>query len=211
MPEPIHDIEGFVLAGGASSRMERDKGHLQWGATTFAERAAEALQTIATKPVVIVGGSGFDQSMGKFRFLPDFKPDDETRRAAIFGLQTIFRNSNATWAAILACDLPFADHNLFARLATFRNADFEAVVPVQPDGRWQPLCALYRGAACLPQVEAMLTENTWSLKELLNRIRPRFVSWAEIGDLPNSESFFLNVNTPADYSLALCLKAKDSD
>ena len=209
MSDQFEDIEGFILAGGASSRMGHDKGHLPWGETTFTERAAAALQTITTKPVVIVGGFGFDESPGKFRFLSDFKSDGETRRAPIFGLRTIFRNSNASWAAILACDLPFVSAELFERLATWRNADFEAVVPVQPDGKWQPLCALYRSAVCLPQVESMLEENLWSLKELLKRIRTRPIPFAEIADLPSAERFFLNVNTPAEYELAMRLKAED--
>ncbi len=207
MPEQTNNIEGFVLAGGASSRMGCDKAGLRWGDSTFIEHSAITLQTITTAPIAVVGGSETAESSAEFRFLPDaFEPNHENRRGAIIGLQTVFRNSNASWAAVLACDLPFVSGKLVERLAALRTNEFEAIVPVQPDGRWQPLCALYRSAACLPPVEKMLEENIWSVRELLGRIRTRLVPFTDISDLPNSERFFLNVNTPADYKLALRLK-----
>jgi molybdopterin-guanine dinucleotide biosynthesis protein A len=202
--EHINEIEGFILAGGASSRMGRDKSRLQLGETTFIGRAATALQAVTINQIVIVGGSDFAESPNEFRFLPDdIKFGVENGRAAIIGLQTVFRHAKTNWAAILACDLPFASPQLFERLATLRTAEFEAIVPVQPDGRWQPLCALYRNTSCLPHVEEMLEENIWSVKELLYRIRTRHVEFAEIADLQDAERFFINVNTPTDYERAL--------
>jgi molybdopterin-guanine dinucleotide biosynthesis protein A len=201
----FNDIEAFILAGGASSRMGRDKWRLRLGETTFIERAATALQSLTTEPITIVGNSSFAESFRGFRFLPDdVNPgNNENRRGAIIGLQTVFRNSGAKWAAILACDLPFASVDLMRHLAVLRTNECESVVPVQPDGRWQPLCALYHREACLPHIEEMIKENIWSVKELLCRTRTRLVEFAEIADLPGAESFFLNVNTPADYERAL--------
>lgn len=212
MPKRIDDIEGFVLTGGASSRMGRDKARLPFGEAAFFERAAAALRPLTTKPIVIVGGAGFARLSESFRFLPDnsITGVKEHERGAIIGLQTIFKNSKTSWVAILACDLPFADSNLFQRLSDLRTDEFEAIVPVQPDGRWQPLCALYRSQACLAHAEKMIEENIWSVRELVSRIRTRRVEFVEISDLPNSERFFLNVNTPADYEHALHLKAADN-
>lgn len=208
---PSNEIEGFVLAGGASSRMGRDKAQLPFGKATFAERAAFALNAVTNKPIYIVGNlltSDFPPEFkSKFRFLPDILTARENRRGAILGLHTVFANSNAPWAAILACDLPFASGELFERLTDLRAAEFDAVVPVQADGELQPLCALYRSEKCLPQIEKMLQENVWSVKKLLQRINPRLVEFAKIADLPGADHFFLNVNTPADYQLALTLEA----
>lgn len=188
--------------------MGRDKACLRLGETTFMRRAATALQTVTIKPIVVVGGSSAEESTNEFHFLPDdFKSDNEkNRRAAIIGLRTVFRHSKTAWAAVVACDLPFAGAELFERLAALRTTESEAIVPVQPDGRWQPLCALYLSETCLPQVEEMLEKSIWSVKELLGRVRTRLVEFAEFADLPNSERFFLNVNTPADYKLALHLE-----
>lgn len=212
MKSPTKEIEGFVLAGGASSRMGRDKAQLDFGGTTLVERAAESLRHIAVEPINIVGGlsaNNFsDELASKFRFLPDLVIEaEQNRRGAIVGLQTVFKSSRTAWAVVLACDLPFISAQFFERLANFCTADFDAIVSIQPDGRWQPLAGLYRSGACLPQIEMMLSENIWSVKELLQRVRTRQVEFREISDLPNSDLLFLNVNTPADYETALKLKA----
>jgi molybdopterin-guanine dinucleotide biosynthesis protein A len=106
-------------------------------------------------------------------------------------------------AAVVACDLPFVTADLFERLAAFvAENDFDAVVPVQPDGRAQPLCAIYKCAACLPPIEEMLRGDDWSLRNFHERINTRFVEFERLRDLPDSDFFFLNVNTPEDYLAA---------
>lgn len=209
------DLAGFVLAGGASSRMGRDKAQLQFGTTTLVERAANVLDSVTTVPVSIVGnlsvGDFTDELAGNFSWLRDDLTTEtqQQRRGAIVGLHTVFKNSKTAWAAILACDLPFAGAEIFDFLATQRTAEFDAIVPIQPDGRWQPLVALYRSQACLPQIEKMLGENVWSVKELLSRVRTRPVKFAEISNLPNADYMFLNVNTPTDYQIALKIELEN--
>jgi len=50
----MYSIEGFVLAGGASSRMGRNKAQLVLGGQSFVERIARALLGVA-EVVSIVG------------------------------------------------------------------------------------------------------------------------------------------------------------
>ena len=45
----MNDIEGFILAGGASSRMGEDKSRLRLGGRTFVERIADALRTVTAR------------------------------------------------------------------------------------------------------------------------------------------------------------------
>lgn len=205
----MNSVEGFILAGGASSRMGRDKAALRLGGKTFVERAAAALFRITGEKISLVGNLPFDQktinfSTGKFLELPVIA-DVQTKNspAALIGLHAALARAEADWAAVAACDLPFVTGDLFARLASFlgdENAD--AVVPLQPDGRAQPLCALYRRAGCLKAAEAALGGENWSLQDFLRRINTIFVEFAEFADLPNSDRFFLNVNTPEDFLAA---------
>jgi len=187
------------LAGGASSRMRKPKAALRLGDKTFLERAAVSLSKIAKNRVFVVGAkieNSFDLPI-----LPDIFQSNS--RAALIGLHTAFTKAGNDLAAILACDLPFADGVLFERLIDFTDDDFAAVVPLQPDGKPQPLCALYRAADCLLFAEKMLSETNWSLQKFLREIgSTRFVRFAEINDLPNAKNFFFNVNTPADFEMA---------
>ena len=105
-------------------------------------------------------------------------------------------------AAIVACDLPFVTGELFMRLAGWRE-NFEAVVPVQADGRLQPLCALYRKGACLSRAEELIAAGERRPRVLLEGVRTRRIMPEELADLSAAELFFTNVNTPPDYARAL--------
>jgi molybdopterin-guanine dinucleotide biosynthesis protein A len=192
MPE----IEGFVLAGGASSRMGADKAHLRIGGRTLVERAAAALGGVAGR-VSVVSSKPDAAAFG----LPTV-PDLLGGRGALGGLHAALSSASAEWAMILSCDLPFVTAALCGQLASLRAPGADAVAPFQPDGRPQPLCALYARAACLPVVEELLRADELRPRALLARVRTRWVTFAEVADLPGSEHFFSNVNTPEDFAEA---------
>jgi molybdopterin-guanine dinucleotide biosynthesis protein A len=196
----VVNFEGFILGGGASSRMGKNKAHLKLGGKTFVERAALSLSAIEPRRIFLVGDFTNENEATDIEILPDVFESDS--RASIIGLHTALFHAETEWIAVLACDLPFASGALFKILTEFLQNEFEAIVPLQKDERAQPLCALYR-KTCLPKVEAALASNEWSLKKLLEKLETRFVRFEEISDLPNAENFFFNVNTPADFARAL--------
>lgn len=189
----MNGIEGFILTGGKSSRMGTDKARLRLGAETFAEKIAAALGSM-TERVRPVGGFGPGE-------VGPAVPDVYREWGALGGLHAALAACQSEWAAVVACDLPFVTGELFARLAALR-ADFEAVVPIQSDGRAQPLCALYRKEPCLGQVEELIRAGERRPRALLERVRTRRVEFRELADLTDSALFFININTPADYSRA---------
>ncbi|HEX8288802.1 MAG TPA: molybdenum cofactor guanylyltransferase [Pyrinomonadaceae bacterium] len=195
----MNDFDGYVLAGGASRRMGRAKANLRLGGKTFVERAANALSAISPKRLLVVGNL-LEMPPG-LSALPDkFNTENAGQtRGSIIGLHAALSDARNDWAAALACDLPFVCGELFRKLASSSRKDFDAVVPLQNDDRPQPLCALYRAGTCLPVIEKMLGEENWKLRNLLQSVKTRFVSFDEISDLPHAEHFFFNVNTPEDF------------
>jgi molybdopterin-guanine dinucleotide biosynthesis protein A len=191
------EIEGFILAGGASSRMGEDKSRLSLGGRTFVEAAAGALRAVAARVCVVSSRAGAG-SHG----LPVVE-DLRAGVGALGGLHAALTSCGAEWAAVVACDLPFVTGGLLARLASARSDETDAVVPVQGDGRLQPLCALYRARVCLERVEEMIRAGELRPRLLSSRVRARLVAFEELRDLAGSESFFVNVNTPEDYARAL--------
>lgn len=190
------DVEGFILTGGASSRMGQDKSHMRLGGRSFVERAAEALSAVAGSIAVVsaredAGASG----------LPVVR-DIYEGAGALGGIHAALAATRARWAAIVSCDLPFVTGALFVRLAALRSRgaeQFETVVPVQTDGRRQPLCALYAREPCLEHAERLLRSGVRVPRALLALTRTRWVAPDEFADLEGADSFFLNVNTPEDY------------
>lgn len=192
----MSDMEGFILAGGASSRMGTDKARLSLGGSTFIERIARALRE-ATPDLRVVSArpESFDLNLP---VVADIHRDC----GALGGLHAALRACRAPWALVVSCDLPFVTGELFARLGELRAKETDAVAPLQADGRPQPLCALYSTAVCLERVERLLQEGERRPRVLLREVRTRWVVHTELSDLRDAELFFMNVNTPEDYRSA---------
>ena len=193
-----HNFEGFVLAGGKSSRMGEDKALLKIGDETFAERAARTLSPVCEGRVRIVLNP--NQSAADFsRF--EFVRDLFNERGAPGGIHAALANSESEWTIILACDMPLATEETISRLAEIAlnvPPEISAVVPRQPDGRLQPLCAVYRTSACLPRLEKLLlSKESFSVRDFLATID---TVYTENKKTPSeTETAFFNVNTLEDY------------
>ena len=195
-------IEGFILVGGASSRMGTDKARLSLDGRSFVERVATALSSV-TERVSVVGAHASAAAWG----LP-VVPDVYEKWGALGGLHAALSACRAPWAAVVACDLPYVTGELFARLAALRE-NFDAVVPVQRDARLQPLCALYAVEPCRRRAEELIAADERRPRSLLRRVAARRVAPHELADLEGASLFFMNVNTPEDYAQAR--KAVTSD
>jgi molybdopterin-guanine dinucleotide biosynthesis protein A len=189
----MFDVEGFILVGGASSRMGRDKAELMFAGHSSIERIAAELPP----PVTLVG------SRREYRHLSLRNvPDLHEHWGALGGIHAALADAKRPWAVMVACDLPFVTRELFARLRSLADEANDAVVPVQPDGRPQPLCALYRPKTCLPEAEKLIAQDEHTPRALLATVKTRWVEFPQLADLPGANNFFFNVNTPAEFELA---------
>ncbi len=196
----MSQIEGFILAGGASSRMGTNKAQLELEGKTFVERISGALASIATE-ISTVGAENQEMAAtGGVCQLPNV-PDVYDKWGALGGLHAALAACRADWAAVVACDLPFVTGELFVRLARLRE-NFDAVAPVQPDGRVQPLCALYRVALCRERAQKLIAAGERRPRALLREVQTRLVTNDELSGLNGAPFFFANVNTPQDYKHA---------
>jgi molybdopterin-guanine dinucleotide biosynthesis protein A len=196
----MFDVEGFILVGGASRRMGRDKALLDFGGQPLLERIARELSAVASA-VSLVGAR---QPYSSFKNVPDAYQ----QWGALGGIHAALMAAKTDWATVVACDLPFVTSELFERLATFVSNMTDAVVPIQRDGRPQPVCALYRAATCLPEIERLVATGEHTPRALLANVRTRYVEFSEIGDLPGAEHFFFNVNTPQELQNARAIWSK---
>jgi molybdenum cofactor guanylyltransferase len=189
------EVEGFILVGGASSRMGADKAGLRLGGRSFVERIAAALRSV-TENIRLVGARDERDSLG----FPVVR-DVYAKWGALGGLHAALASASSPWAAVVACDLPFVTGELFVRLASLRE-NFDAVVPLQPCGRLQPLCALYRRETCQPRAEELIAAGERRPRRLLLEVNARRVEPGELADLAHAALFFTNVNTPEDFAQA---------
>lgn len=198
----MESVEGFILIGGASSRMGTPKFRLEIDGETFVERIARELGRVATTVSVVTGVEQPELGLPIVR-------DVHQQWGALGGLHGALASCRAEWALIVACDLPLVKASLFDRLLSLREG-FDAVAPRQFDGRQQPLCAAYQVSACRPQAEALIESGERKPIALLQSVSTRWVETAEYADLPGARNFFDNINTPHDY-LRINQKANRGD
>jgi molybdopterin-guanine dinucleotide biosynthesis protein A len=188
-------MAGFILVGGASSRMGTHKAALLLEGRSFVQRIAEELLAV-TDSVTLIG-----KHSGKVELNLPSAPDVYENWGALGGVHAALFASQSPWSVIVACDLPFVTAGLFARLAALRD-DFEAVAAIQKDGRPQPLAALYRNDPCLERADQLIKSGERRPIALLQSVRTRWTAFSELEELPGSEHFFDNINTPQDYEQA---------
>lgn len=186
----MEQIAAFILAGGASSRMGTDKSQLRLEQQTFTQRIAETLLQL-TDSVFIVGRDSDESSL---RSVADVYP----KWGALGGIHAALAACSREWAIVVACDLPFVTSELFSYLAEQRM-DHDAVVPIQEDGRPQPLAALYRVDPCLRQATDLIEAGRRRPLDLLEAVKTRWVAFDELRNFARAHSFFVNINTPEDY------------
>jgi molybdenum cofactor guanylyltransferase len=199
MTTPRLDVEGFILVGGASSRMGADKSQLVIDGKTTVSLITDALGPVTSK-VTMVGAPADTTSS-----LPNI-PDLKERWGPLGGIQAALHACKTEYCLIAACDLPFLTSKLFARLIQLtnqKNGAFEAVVPLQSDDRPQPLSAVYERLPCLTAAERSIALGEHTPRALLDKVKTRYVNFSEFADLPGVEHFFLNLNRPEHYERAL--------
>lgn len=190
-------FEGFVLAGGKSSRMGADKAFLEFGGETFIERAVKTLANLSTVKIVL--NKSQTHFIEKLPFGIEYIFDVFEDRGALGGIHAGLKNCENEFALILAIDLPFVTSEAIETLINIAldSNEFSAIVPRQNDKKLQPLCAVYRTAICLPVAEKLLKKNiSISVRDFLRFVPTRIV---ENDELPTHEDLFFNVNRFSDY------------
>jgi molybdopterin-guanine dinucleotide biosynthesis protein A len=100
-----------------------------------------------------------------------------------------------------ATDAPFLEPDWIRLLASLIG-DHDLAIPCF-DGYHHPLAALYRGASVLPAVEALLRQDRLRPVFLMEALRARVVTAAELRSVDPELKTLRNLNSPEDYQAAL--------
>lgn len=196
------NVSAYIIAGGEGKRLGVPKWNVELGGGPMIARVAAAVSFVASDGKATVVARNRIEITG-LRVITDSPPAGfDDAGGPLLGLYTALSDAQSEWLIAAACDLPFVSGELFKRLLSECSHDLDAVVPVQPDGTPQPLCAAYRVAACLSATEDAIADGQLSMFALLDRVRPRLVPFEELEDLAGSERFFFNINTPEDLAKA---------
>jgi molybdopterin-guanine dinucleotide biosynthesis protein A len=179
---------GVVLAGGASSRMGRDKALLATRGLILPALAARRLAMVCAEVAVADGGRGVLPGLPSLPDGPGRGP-----AAGILGAAAAYPGR---LLLVLACDLPRVPVPLLAELAGSERFDW--AVP-RWSGGVEPLCALY-GPAALAALGRRVERGRFSLHSLLKEeLAARLLEGEELARFGEPGEIFLNLNTPEDW------------
>jgi molybdopterin-guanine dinucleotide biosynthesis protein A len=185
-------MNGYVLAGGKSSRMGRDKGMLRLGDQPLVLLAVETLKPMVEK-VTLLGPPERYGQLG-VPVVADLWPDQGPLAALCTGLI----HSDSDWNLFLACDLPRVSAKFIELLGKrVRATPSDAVVPRTRDG-WQPLCGAYH-RRCRAAFERAIHQRHLSVVKLLDEIHPEAITAEDLAQAGIDEDQFVNVNTPEEW------------
>lgn len=185
-------IEGFILAGGESSRMGRDKALLELEGAPLILRVARLLETVVGAPTVV----GYRE---EFRALGlRTIADDAPGAGPLGGIATALRTAHAPWSLIVACDLPYLTQawlEFLAKRALESRAD--VVMPMNERGA-EPLCAVYSKRA-EGVIREALAHGTRKITDALDGARVETIEPREWKAFDSEGFLFKNMNSPPDY------------
>lgn len=187
-------VTAALLLGGASRRMGADKGRILLGGVPAATRTAGLLASFFEE-VLLVGGNPPPAAPGR-RI-----PDPEGPVCALRGLAAALAAARAERVLVVAADLPGLTPELLLGLVAYPDADVvlpRTRGPGAGEGRLQPLCAVYRPEAVLPEVRARLAGGDLALHALLDAVSVAVVEGADLASLDPEGLALANVNTPEE-------------
>jgi molybdenum cofactor guanylyltransferase len=185
-------VEAFILAGGKSSRMGRDKALLEIGGKTLIERAAALCAPLVANVTLM----GDPQRYSKF---VSYVLGDRWPGAGPLGaIATALGAAKQPWCLVLACDMPNVSADFLEWILEHADkSSADAIVPETSRGL-EPLCAIYR-AGCASKFSAALDSGVRKVTDGLDLIKTELISENDWRKFSPDENLFQNLNTWEDY------------
>lgn len=154
------EIEGFVLAGGASRRFGSDKARAIRGGRTLVEINAAVLSERFDRVRVVSAPARDYSDLGLWTVF-----DEMPGLGPLAGIHAALRAADTEFVAIAACDLVGLQSEWYQHLETAWQAGAAAF----RDERWHPLVAIYHRDV-LAEIDRRLLSGELAVRDLLDAV-----------------------------------------
>jgi len=196
------EIAAFILAGGANSRMGRNKALIKFAGEPLILHTARLLEPRVSS-VTVIGPAEPFRKLG-LHTMPDEirgEPKVAAHQGPLAGIVTALGMTPARWNLILACDLPYLTGEWIDKLLSrVLKSSALACVPRAPGGL-EPLAAVYRREAYAPLAEAF-RKGVRKITDALATISLETIEMEELGGPEHGGLVLRNMNTPQDFKAA---------
>ncbi len=193
-------LSAAVLAGGASSRMGRNKSLLELNGERMIERVVARLEQSSDDVMVVTNDfATYPFLAERVRFVADVGGAGQGPLAGIAAAVNAARHDRVL---VVATDMPFLNVALIRYLAML-DPLADVVVPViSEDGFPETLHAIYHKRA-LPAITAQLAAGRRKITHFFREVRVVTVPRPDVQRYdPDLRSFF-NANTPDEWAAAV--------
>jgi molybdopterin-guanine dinucleotide biosynthesis protein A len=207
------DAEGWILAGGRSLRMGRDKAGVELGGRPLLEYMLEKLRALGLRTRI----AGLRQPVNGLaaELIPESHPDMHPGCGPLSGIETALSRSEAALALVLGVDLPLLQTEFLAwMLGRAGTTGAMATIP-QLLGEPQPLCAVYR-RELLRGVSNALDAGDYKVMLAIERASSGAIDCFDTERVAAAGAWrsrranhwqFMNCNTPEDLAFAGAMPA----
>ncbi|MCX6188681.1 MAG: molybdenum cofactor guanylyltransferase [Bacteroidetes bacterium] len=182
------NINGYILAGGKSSRMGTDKGLMLYKGKEIIKYSMEQLQPIVDK-VVIVSNNMEYEKLG-VEVIPDLIKDI----GPAGGIYSALDHSDVNLNFIVSCDMPFITKEAINFI--IENTSSSQITLPCHHGQLEPLFGVYT-KTCLVQWLTLINQGCIKIKDLASNFDLRTIN-IDDNELFHP-TFFTNINTKEDF------------
>lgn len=186
------EISCAILAGGASSRMGRNKATISVNGKSLIEHVYEGVRYIFDEIMVISNNTSV-LSENKVKIYSDVVPVQSTLTGIVTGLI----HSTKPYVFIVACDMPNISHKgIRYMLENIKGEDI--VIPKVKKG-YEPLHAIY-SRTCIPYMLNLIERRNFRISDLFPYL---YVKVLDDGPffIKDGQSVFININREEDLLL----------
>jgi len=196
-------VSAFILSGGASSRMGKAKGLLEFGGQLLILRIAQMLEPLVSA-VTAVGSAERYVGLG-LHVIDDqqFGGSEAGSRTPgpLAGIASALTATRTDWNLILACDLPYLTAEWVDWLLARATASTRQVIMPQTAGGLEPLAAVYRRECAAPMIAA-LHRGVRKVTDATDQFGVEFVAERDWRHIDPHGRVLRNMNAPEDYEEA---------
>jgi molybdopterin-guanine dinucleotide biosynthesis protein A len=175
--------------------MGTDKAWLEIAGQPLIRRMLAIAGSFAPAPKIV-------GSAEKFHRFAEVVEDVFAGCGPLAGIHAALRASHSDLNLILAVDMPFVPPEFLRYLADQAAASRALATVPLAEGRWQPLCAMYRRAFA-EVAERALREGKYKIDPLFRLVQTRSIEEGELAEHGFTSGIFRNLNTPDDVQAVL--------
>jgi len=181
-----NEIEALMLIG--ESKRIKDKAFIEFRGKELFRHGYEVLEGIFSK-VLIVCDENVKDRLQNFPII-----SENLGIGPLGGVYTGMQNLSNDYVFVAACDMPFLKQSIIEFLCC--EAGDDGVIPLDEEGRPEPLHAIYRREKVLELGNLCLEGG--SIKNLIDRMNLKFIQVDEIKKHDPKLMTFRNINTKED-------------